>query len=101
MSSRQGKFAGAGGRHMPRALVAERCCLRCLQLKINQQNPGDKAIVEIYNSSEMLNHDVKSLCLLYLEQVDRLITVVEQNHRNAMHVLNHVRHGVLQALEKE
>ncbi len=49
----------------------------------------------------MLNHDVKSLCLLYLEQVDRLITVVEQNHRNAMHVLNHVRHGVLQALEKE
>ncbi len=64
-------------------------------------NTVDKAIAEIYNSSEMLHHDVKLLCLNFLEQVDRLITVVEQNHRNALHVLNHVRHGVLQALEEE
>ncbi len=64
-------------------------------------NTVEKAIAEIYNSSEMLNHDVKLLCLNFLEQVDRLITVVEQNHRNAKHALNHVRHGLLQALEEE
>jgi hypothetical protein len=63
-------------------------------------NSIENAIAEIYNSSEMLNHDIKTLFLHYLEQVDRLITVVEQNHRNALHVLNHVRHGVLQALEE-